>query len=133
MDGLIIEVGDDDFEERVLGSELPVLVDFWAPWCGPCHAIAPVVEEIAAEHRGRLRVAKLDVDENPSTARAYGVLGIPTLILFRDGRELGRIVGARGKGTILGTLLRDVVAGTPEGEPVPGGPSVGEAGPPSGR
>lgn len=106
----IIHVTDQDFLEAVLDSNLPVLVDFWADWCGPCHIVAPVVEEIAAEQEGRLRVAKLNVDENPYTARQYGVLSIPTLILFSGGEEQGRFVGARSKDSILQTLLRDVAA-----------------------
>jgi thioredoxin 1 len=106
----IVTVTDQDFEEQVLRSELPVLVDFWAPWCGPCHTVAPVVEEIAAEQAGRLRVAKLDVDDSPSTAQQLGVLSIPTLILFRDGQEHGRVIGAQGKDYIVRTLLGDAAA-----------------------
>lgn len=106
----IIHVGDQDFTHAVLGSDLPVLVDFWAQWCGPCHIVATVVEEIAAERAGRLRVAKLNVDENPYTAEQYGVLSIPTLILFRGGEEQGRVVGARSKDSIAQALLHDVAA-----------------------
>ncbi len=110
MSNEIIHVSDQDFVETVVDSDLPVLVDFWADWCGPCHIVAPVVEDIAAEQAGRLRVAKLNVDENPYTAQQYGVLSIPTLILFRGGEEQGRVVGARSKGSIEQALLRDVAA-----------------------
>jgi thioredoxin 1 len=106
----IVTVTSQDFEEQVLRSDLPVLVDFWAQWCGPCHVLAPVVEEIAAEQAGRLRVAKLDVDDSPQTAQRFGVLSIPTLILFRGGQEQGRMVGARGKDDIVRTLLGDAAA-----------------------
>jgi thioredoxin 1 len=106
----IVTVTSQDFEEQVLRSDLPVLVDFWAQWCGPCHMLAPVVEEIAAEQAGRLRVAKLDVDDSPQTAQRFGVLSIPTLILFRGGQEQGRMVGARGKDDIVRTLLGDAAA-----------------------
>jgi thioredoxin 1 len=106
----IITVTSQDFEEQVLRSDLPVLVDFWAQWCGPCHMLAPVVEEIAAEQAGKLRVAKLDVDDSPQTAQRFGVLSIPTLILFRGGQEQGRMVGARGKDDIVRTLLGDAAA-----------------------
>jgi thioredoxin 1 len=101
----IITVTDQDFAKQVLGSELPVLVDFWAPWCGPCHVVAPVVEEIAAEQAGKLRVAKLNVDDSPQTAQRFGVLSIPTLMLFRGGQEQGRLIGAQGKESIVRTLL----------------------------
>jgi thioredoxin 1 len=94
-------VTDQDFEDRVLKSEEPVLVDFWAEWCVPCHMVSPVVEEIGQEKGESLRVAKLNIDENPEVTRRYGVMSIPTLMLFKDGEEKARIVGARGKEALL--------------------------------
>lgn len=110
MSNQIINVNDQDFVQTVLESDLPVLVDFWAAWCGPCHIVAPVIEEIAGEQSERLRVAKLNVDDNPHTARQYGVLSIPTLILFRGGEERARVIGARGKDYIVQTLLGQLAA-----------------------
>jgi thioredoxin 1 len=104
MGGPTIQVTDSDFEEKVLGSPTPVLVDFWAEWCGPCHMVAPVLEEIASEKKGALTIAKLDIDENPDTARRFGILSIPSMLLFVDGVEKRRLVGARGKQQILGDL-----------------------------
>jgi thioredoxin 1 len=104
MAGPTIQVTDADFEEKVLGSPTPVLVDFWAEWCGPCHMVAPVLEEIASEKQGALTIAKLDIDENPDTARRFGILSIPSMLLFVDGVEKRRLVGARGKQQILGDL-----------------------------
>ena len=95
------EVTDQDFEQRVIQSDKPVLVDFWAEWCVPCHMVSPVVEEIARDHADQLSVGKLNVDDNPETARRYGVMSIPTLIVFKDGQEKARVVGARGKDAIL--------------------------------
>ncbi len=89
----LVMVSDSTFDSEVLSSETPVLVDFWAPWCGPCRMIAPVVESLAQEYQGRLTVAKLNVDENPATAQKYQVMGIPTLILFKGGEPVERIVG----------------------------------------
>ena len=106
----IITVTDQDFEQQVLHSDLPVLVDFWAPWCGPCHMVAPVVEEIAAEQAGKLRVAKLNVDDSPQIAGRFGVMSIPTLILFNGAEERGRVIGAHGKEHIVRTLLGDAAA-----------------------
>jgi thioredoxin 1 len=106
----IVTVTDQDFQRQVLGSDLPVLVDFWAEWCGPCHLVAPVVEEIAAEQAGKLRVAKLNVDDNPATARQWGVMSIPTLVLFSGGQERGRVIGARGKQDIVRRLLGGLAA-----------------------
>ena len=97
-------VGDQDFEVQVLRSEVPVLVDFWAEWCTPCHIVSPVVEELAREQVGKLRAVKLNVDESPDTAQHYGVMSIPTLILFKDGEAQHRIVGAKGKGQLLQEL-----------------------------
>lgn len=106
----IVTVTDQDFQQQVLRSDLPVLVDFWAQWCVPCHRLAPVVEEIAAEQAGKFRVAKLNVDDSPRTAGQFGVLSIPTLILFSGGQERGRVIGAQGKKDIVRTLLGDAAA-----------------------
>ncbi len=102
-----LTVTDDSFAADVLASETPVLVDFWAAWCGPCKMVAPVLEEIAKEKAGVLTVAKIDVDANPSTARDFQVVSIPTLILYKDGKPLTRIVGAKGKAALL-TAIADV-------------------------
>ncbi|ORB84785.1 thioredoxin [Mycobacterium kansasii] len=99
--GATIEVSDASFSTEVLSSNKPVLVDFWATWCGPCKMVAPVLEEIAAERSGSLTVAKLDVDANPQTARDFQVISIPTMILFKDGQPVKRIVGAKGKAALL--------------------------------
>ena len=97
----ITTLTDTNFNEEVKGSDEPVLVDFWAEWCGPCKMIAPVLEEIAEEYRGKLRIAKLNVDDAPATAQQFQVMSIPTLILFKDGEVQKRVVGARGKGQLL--------------------------------
>ena len=99
--GKPLEVTDDTFEQEVLKASGPVLVDFWAVWCGPCKAIAPVVEELAAEYEGKLKVMKLDVDDNPRVPTTYGVQSIPTLLLFKDGRPAERVVGAVPKKVIV--------------------------------
>ena len=98
---MIGDVTDQNFEERVLKSNEPVLVDFWAEWCVPCHMVSPVVEEIGQEKGESLRVAKLNIDENPEVTRRYGVMSIPTLMLFKGGEEKARVVGARGKEALL--------------------------------
>ena len=91
---------DGNFEPEILKSDIPVMVDFWAPWCGPCHVIGPVVEELAAEYAGRVKVAKMNVDENPATPSQYGIRGIPTVILFKDGKVFDQIVGAVPKSKV---------------------------------
>jgi len=93
----IVKVSDDSFDTDVLGASGPVLVDYWAEWCGPCKQIAPVLDEIADEYGGRLTVAKLNIDDNPNTPPRYGIRGIPTLMLFKDGEVAGTKVGSVSK------------------------------------
>ncbi|MGR6034244.1 MAG: thioredoxin TrxA [Candidatus Nitrosoglobus sp.] len=97
-------ITDTTFEEEVLKSEQPVLVDYWAEWCGPCKAIAPILEEIAKEYEGKIKICKLNIDENPSTPPRYGIRGIPTLMLFKDGNVKATKVGALSKSQLT-TLI----------------------------
>jgi thioredoxin 2 len=106
VDGKPVTVTDATFAADVERSPLPVLLDMWATWCGPCKILAPVIEELAADLAGRVRVGKLDVDENPATAARFGVRSIPTLLVLRDGRELDRIVGVQPKSEIARRLER---------------------------
>ena len=100
----ITQVGDDNFEAEVVRSSLPVLIDFWAPWCGPCKSIAPVIEELAREYEGKLKVAKLNVDENPGTSSRYGVRGIPNLIILKGGAVKEQLVGAVPKSRLVDAI-----------------------------
>lgn len=102
--GLVVHATDDTFAVIVLDSDIPVLVDFWAQWCPPCHMLSPMLDEIAAELAGRLRVVKVNVDENPGVTHRYGILAMPTLSLFRDGEVVSSVVGARPKRRLLADL-----------------------------
>jgi thioredoxin len=106
-----VTITDASFAASVERSPLPVLLDMWAPWCGPCRIVAPLIEELAVEMAGRVRVGKLNVDENPATAARFGVQSIPTLLVIKEGREIDRIVGAQPKAAIMQRLERAIRTG----------------------
>lgn len=99
-----LQVTDATFKGEVLESNVPVLVDFWAPWCGPCRMVAPIVDEIATQYEGQIKVVKLNTDENPSVASQYGIRSIPTLMIFKDGAKVDMVVGAVPRTTLSATL-----------------------------
>ena len=104
MAGNVVEFSDANFQSDVLESAVPVLVDFWAPWCGPCKALAPTIDTLATEFLGKVRVGKLNTDDNPGTPSNYNISGIPTVILFKGGEEVGRIVGLASKDKLVSSL-----------------------------
>ena len=108
MSDNIIHVSDDSFEQEVLQSEMPVLIDYWAEWCGPCKMIAPVLDEVAGEYADKIRVAKLNIDENPATPPKYGIRGIPTLMLFKNGEVEATKVGAVSKAQLTAFLDENI-------------------------
>ncbi len=97
----MITFTDQNFEKEVLESETPVLVDFWAPWCGPCQMMGPIIEELAEENEGKVKVGKLNVDENPQVAAKFGIMSIPTVVFFKDGKEINRQIGLESKEVYL--------------------------------
>lgn len=107
---MTMHVTDASFDETVLKSGIPVLLDFWAPWCGPCRAVGPIVDELAAEYQGKVLVAKMNVDENPATPAKFGIRAIPTLVVFKGGEVVEQITGAVTKATIKDTLAQKALA-----------------------
>jgi len=113
MSADIISTDDRGFDRAVLQAEVPVLVDFWAPWCGPCRMVGPIVEQLAKQYGDQLRTVKVNVDDSPSVARRYGIQSIPTLALFQGGKEVQRLIGVRPKPELAGAI--DRVLGTSQG------------------
>jgi thioredoxin 1 len=105
-DESLIQFTDANFDQEVLKSERPVLVDFWAPWCGPCRAVGPVVEDLAEAYKGRVKVGKINIDDNPKTATTYGVMSIPTLILFNKGDIMDKLIGLSPKDRLEGLIKK---------------------------
>ncbi len=108
MNREILEINDENFKDEVIESELPVLLDFWAPWCMPCKMITPIIESIADEYEGKLKIGKINIDDNPKTPTNFGVMNIPTLILFNNGGEAERIVGVVSKEEIINKISSTV-------------------------
>jgi thioredoxin 1 len=106
----IVHVTDGSFESEVLKSDTPVLVDFWAPWCGPCRAIAPILDDLAGEYSGRLKIVKINVDDNPATPAQYGVRGIPNLLIIKGGQVKEQIIGAVPRGTLVKAVDNAIAA-----------------------
>ena len=104
MSANIVTLSDSTFDETVLGSSTPILIDFWAEWCGPCKMVAPILNEIADEQAGKFTIGKLNIDDNPDAARRFDVMSIPTMLVFQDGVPVKRIVGAKGKAQLLQDL-----------------------------
>ena len=104
MAGNLLELTNETFDEEIGASELPLIVDFWAEWCGPCRMVAPVLEQIASENEGKVRLAKLNVDDAPAVAQRFNIMSIPTIMVFQDGVAKKRIIGAKGKGQMLEDL-----------------------------
>jgi len=102
----LLQVSDSNFDDEIVKAEVPAMVDFWAPWCGPCHMVSPVVEELAQQYDGKFKVAKMNVDENTQTPARYGIRAIPTILLFKDGELKDTIVGAVGKANIEKSMLK---------------------------
>ncbi|EKD37416.1 MAG: Thioredoxin [uncultured bacterium] len=100
----VLQISDSDFNAQVVQSDLPFLLDFWAPWCGPCKAIGPVVDELSQEFQGRLKIGKMNVDDNPSTPGKYGIRAIPTLIIFKGGEVVDQVTGAVGKQQLVAMI-----------------------------
>jgi thioredoxin 1 len=121
MSANVISTDDRGFERAVLQAEVPVLVDFWAPWCGPCHMVAPVVEQLAGEYAGRLRTVKVNVDDSPMVAGRYGIQSIPTLALFHQGKEVRRLIGVRPKAE-LARAIDQALAPAPTAAQAPSNP-----------
>src|SRR3954447_14133362 len=111
MESTLTALTDATFEEEINSSDQPVLVDFWAEWCGPCKLIAPILEEMATEYDGKLRIVKVDVDESPDVARRYEIMSIPTLVVFHDGVAKKRMIGAKGKGQLGQELAESLYPG----------------------
>lgn len=104
----VLHVTDDEFDDKVIGNDLPCLVDFWAPWCGPCKAIGPVIDELADEFEGQVLITKMNVDDNPATPGKFGIRAIPTLILFKGGEVVDQITGAVGKAQLQELIKKAV-------------------------